>query len=227
MQLYLLSVKELLEQKEEKSCRAELLSQEALQMLDEHRLQKAEGIKNHQTRMQAVGAGLLLQYAVQKPHCAKSVLEEVSVTEIMHRLTEPVKIEYVYNSYGKPDFAESSRHFSLSHSGEYVCLVIGESPVGVDIQRMGCNFNYRLAEKFFSDRELAKLQNCIRKADKAECFFDIWVKKEAYAKLTGEGIGRTIYTDTEDGQLPVCWQMYGALPGYRLAVCTAIREMED
>lgn len=222
MQVYLLSIKELLYHPDEdamNAVRAVQLRQRALQMLDEHRREKSYNIKAETAQSQSIGAGLLLQYAVQAKDRREAVAV-LSVSEILDKIKAPVSIGYAYDMHGKPDFAEGDWHFNLSHSGEYVCLVIDKQPVGVDIQHMRPLKNYHLAERYFSEKELSKLEKCRGEAEKAECFYDIWVKKEAYAKLTGEGIGRTVKLDTEDTDNTVCWHAFEAPAGYRLTVCT-------
>ncbi len=224
MQLYLLSIKELIYEAEdmaENAMRVIQLQQDALKNLDAHRREKVVGLNAEMTRIQSIGAGLLLQLAVQTKELDGEGMVELSVSEVMEKLHEPIPIDYVYDIHDKPDFADGSWHFNLSHSGEFVCLVIDKCPVGVDIQQMRPLKNYHLAERFFSEKELAKMETCANEAEKVECFYDIWVKKEAYAKLTGEGIGQTVGLDTEDVSLQVSWHDFACPEGYRLAVCTA------
>ena len=222
MQLQLLSIKELMEESEESKKTPLGLRQMALRKIDEHRREKVLLLKSDVAICQALGAGLLLQLAAQgKERRVWSVAEALEV------LDEPVQIEYVYGAHGKPDFADLSRHFNLSHSGEYIVLVTDEHPVGVDIQNMRPLKNYHLAERYFSEKELSKLEVCATASEKVECFYDIWVKKESYAKLTGEGIGLTIKFDTEDADLQVCWHAFEAPEGYRLAVCSNLSDKKE
>ena len=227
MRAYLLSTSELVcgeNDDEMKAVQAVILRQQALKKLDTHRLEKVHNLKTEEAKNQAIGAGLLLQLAVQEKGADSEGMVDLSVSEVLEKLHEAVEIEYVYNYHGKPDFADETWHFNLSHSGEYVCLVISECSVGVDIQQMRPLKNYHLAERFFSEKELAKMESCINEGEKVECFYDIWVKKESYAKLTGEGIGRTVGLDTEYAGLPVCWRVLDEPEGYRVAICKAITE---
>ncbi len=222
MQLQLLSIKELMDEWEESKNVPLRIRQIALGKIDEHRRVKVLQLKSDVAICQALGAGLLLQLAAQgKERRVWSVAEALEV------LDEPVQIEYVYGTHGKPDFADTSRHFNLSHSGEYIALVTDENSVGVDIQNMRPLKNYHLAERYFSEKELSRLEACATASEKEECFYDIWVKKEAYAKLTGEGIGLTIKVDTEDEDLQVCWHAFEAPEGYRLAVCSTLSDKNE
>lgn len=226
MRLYLLSINELIYRPDAEDMDAVSvvqLRQRALKMLDKHRMEKALKIGAETAQSQSIGAGLLLQLAVQMRDSNNKEMVVLSVSEVLEQLNVPMQIDYTYDIYGKPDFADTTWHFNLSHSGEYVCLVTDEQPVGMDIQQMRPLKNYHLAERYFSEKELAKLEACLDEAKKAECFYDIWVKKEAYAKLTGEGIARTVKLDTEDVGVQVSWREFDILQGYRLAVCTSRR----
>ena len=80
---------------------------------------------------------------------------------------------------GKPVFADSPLHFSLSHSGRLVAALLSDAPCGVDIQIM---------DKPISDALFRRVLNeCERSADAD--FFDVWTLKECLGKLTGEGLG--------------------------------------
>lgn len=75
--------------------------------------------------------------------------------------------------------------FSLSHSGEYAACVIGDVPVGVDIQqRRKANIN--LAKRFFQWEEADMIEKAPKEA-REEMFFRLWTGKESYLKLTGQG----------------------------------------
>ena len=220
----MLSVKELVYSPDDNPMNAVLavrLRQRAIKMLDEHRREKVNNLKTEVAQSQAIGAGLLLQLVVQNEGDTDEKMFELSVSEVLEKLHEPIQIDYVYDIHGKPDFADASWHFNLSHSGEYVCLVTDNNPVGVDIQQMRPLKNYHLAERFFSEKELAKMESCTNEGEKVDCFYDIWVKKESYAKLTGEGIGKTVGLDTEDTNLQVIWHGFVCPEGYRMAVCAA------
>lgn len=64
---------------------------------------------------------------------------------------------------------------SVSHSGGIIAVVIAPCNVGMDIQERIQRDNSRLMS-FFHDSE------------KDNDFYELWVKKEAWGKLTGKGI---------------------------------------
>ncbi len=94
------------------------------------------------------------------------------------------KLAFAYGEHGKPYLPDHPECcFSLSHSGCYAALACGDEPVGADIQRM--TEKQQHAQRFFHENER---QSILAAEDKAEQFFRIWTMKEAYVKLTGEGI---------------------------------------
>ena len=221
---YLLSVKELNSGPE-----AQRLFEEAVQKLDVHRLEKVNGFKPGNARNEAVGAGLLLQLAAQKSQKPASwertiwdegvVFERLSLPDLLEQLGEPVQIAYRHGPHGKPDFPDRMGHFNLSHSEELVCAVFDRDDIGVDIQRMRLLQNMRLADRFFSKREREALESCVDPKMKARLFYRIWVKKESYAKLTGEGIATVVERDTFTLSQQVVWRECEIPEGYCMAVC--------
>ena len=83
---------------------------------------------------------------------------------------------------GKPSFKKSNTHFSISHSeGLWACLM-GPSCCGIDVQYIKpCNYN-KIAGRFFSEKEANYVNE-----NGIEAFFELWTRREAYAKYTGEG----------------------------------------
>ncbi len=86
---------------------------------------------------------------------------------------------------GKPHFADTEPHFSLSHSHGVIFAALSDVPVGADVELADEKKDTdRIASRFFSVSE------------QKEDFFGVWTKKEAYAKLTGEGVCSVRALDT-------------------------------
>ena len=82
---------------------------------------------------------------------------------------------------GKP-FWEGT-HFNLSHSGPWVALAVGESPVGVDVECFCRDRNVEaLAKRQFTPEEQAFV------GSSQERFLRIWTAKEARLKWDGTGL---------------------------------------
>jgi len=89
---------------------------------------------------------------------------------------------------GKPVITQPEGYgISVSHSGGIIAVVITRGEVGIDIEERVDRDNSRLFS-FFHESE----KNCD--------FYDLWVKKEAFGKMTGEGIfkqkGKKLDTDS-------------------------------
>lgn len=83
---------------------------------------------------------------------------------------------------GKPFFDSLNIHFSISHSDEIWACVIGPFDCGLDVQYIKpCNFK-KIAGRFFSENE----KNYVCEHGLVG-FFEIWTRREAYGKFTGEG----------------------------------------
>lgn len=228
---YLLSVDEL-----NSGPGAERLNRAALGKLDGHRLEKAERIRPGKARSQSVGAGLLLQLAVQRSGTFASErdsrgllpddFEMLTVSELLKRLGPPVPVSYRCGPKGKPDFENGPGHFNLSHSGSLVCGVFAQEEIGVDIQRMNPLKDMHLAERYFSERERETLAACEDREHRERLFYRIWVRKEAYGKLTGEGIAAVTARDNDALAEQVSWQEYELPEGYCMAVCRYRKDLK-
>lgn len=94
-----------------------------------------------------------------------------------------------FGMYGKPFLPDLPNfHFSLSHTESRVVFAFAASPLGVDVERLKA-YDPRIAARFFTpeeNRELARASNPIHR------FYQIWTRKEAFIKTTGEGMKRPL-----------------------------------
>lgn len=72
---------------------------------------------------------------------------------------------------------------SLTHSGNFVACALSNTPVGIDLE----------VKRDFNPRVLKALRDAEREfvaksKDEAIAFLKIWTAKEAYLKMTGEGL---------------------------------------
>lgn len=111
--------------------------------------------------------------------------------------TNPAALTFSAGPNDKPllggSFKESGLHFNLTHS-EDVALVavtrIGE--VGIDVERIRPIKDVtELVARFFSIRESELFQKLPAEV-KPTAFFNLWTRKEAMLKATGEGITRSL-----------------------------------
>jgi 4'-phosphopantetheinyl transferase len=111
--------------------------------------------------------------------------------------TEPVKLEFLYNPYGKPFLSwasgGSALNFNLAHSENLALLAINRvGTIGVDVERIRpLNDLDQLSASFFSARESTVFHR-LPLEQKQVAFFNLWTRKEAWLKATGEGIGHRL-----------------------------------
>lgn len=121
--------------------------------------------KNHD-REHAAGK-LLLSYAVK---------EEYGF---------PVLPEIDRRVYGKPYFPEHEKmHFNISHTGNMAVCALGETELGVDIERI------RPVRESMQNRVLTERERewIWQQKNTAEAFIRLWTLKESYIKATGQGL---------------------------------------
>ena len=106
----------------------------------------------------------------------------------------PAEPEFVYGPYGKPSlstaFRESGLNFNLAHSENLAVIAVTQAgAIGVDVERIRPLADAgELVAQFFSARTRAAFQN-LPLEQKPTAFFNLWTRKEAWLKATGEGIG--------------------------------------
>ena len=94
---------------------------------------------------------------------------------------------------GKPCFADSDWHFSISHTHRRAFCVLSRENVGIDAEETDRAPNLRLADKILSPSEKAQFDAA---EDPRTALLKFWVLKEAAAKLSGDGLrGYPNHTD--------------------------------
>jgi 4'-phosphopantetheinyl transferase len=113
---------------------------------------------------------------------------------LAHYLEVPAsEITFNYNAQGKPELkhpGSSSFHFNASHSGDYAVFaftLVGE--VGVDIERIRHEMPRldEIASRYFAPGEQQQLF-ALPESERAEAFFTLWTRKEAFVKARGTGL---------------------------------------
>lgn len=144
----------------------ESVFQRKLKQVSEKRREKVLSYKVREDQKRSLAAGLLLEHVLNDHGYSGDMVE----AEENGKLYLP----------GVNDF-----FFSLSHSGEYAACVIGDVPVGVDIQKKRAT-KANLAKRFFKWEEAERIAKEPEKS-KDDLFFRYWTGKESYLKLTGQG----------------------------------------
>lgn len=225
MKIYLLSVGELIRERDEG--RVEAL----LHKLDGTRREKVLSAGTPQAKAAALGAGLLLQKAARdwlnkKMLCGAARGEApggvlCTTSGLLSELPEPLALTYRRGEKGKPYFQELPMFFSLSHSGEYVLCAASGREIGADIQKIQPADILKLAKRFFAEPEYLGLERCKSEEERRRLFFELWSRKEAYGKLTGEGVAAALGQDLRSGNAgqDAEWAVLSPPEGYTAAVC--------
>ncbi len=87
-----------------------------------------------------------------------------------------------YDENNKP--LADNCYVSISHSRDMIAVCKSDKAVGIDIEFMSTDRDYRkIANRFYKNKEL----ECFNASPTAETFYEIWTKKEAYSKISGQG----------------------------------------
>lgn len=90
----------------------------------------------------------------------------------------------------KPGGNKAGLRFNVSHSGDLALIAVTTAgPVGVDIERKRSIWRMESLARFsFSQSELASWHE-VPHEQRADAFFGVWTRKEAFLKATGRGLG--------------------------------------
>lgn len=116
--------------------------------------------------------------------------------------------EITYTSKGKPMVKGTPNdiYVSVTTADEVMVVAFSPKPIGIDGEHMARFENQTidrkldyiaLAERFFSSDEAEYVRD--GSAEEAERFAQIWVRKEAYVKYTGEGMSAFSGFSVTDG----------------------------
>ncbi len=117
----------------------------------------------------------------------------VLIRKILSHYTaiEAGKLELTPIVNRKPDLKNSpfNIHFNISHSGSKILVAIGFlSDVGIDVEKILPDFDTDgFAEANYHSNEVAHLKT-LNNETETDYFYQIWTRKEAWLKLTGEGV---------------------------------------
>ena len=116
--------------------------------------------------------------------------------------------EIAVTDRGKPYFVDSPWHFSISHTKKRVFCALSERNVGIDAEEADREISPALARRYLSPVEYARWEAA---PDRRIALLRLWILKEAYAKLTGKGIGNYLQTTDFDPQDPRITEIDGCL----------------
>ena len=107
----------------------------------------------------------------------------------------PEELVFSVSENGKPYLENGEYHFNVSHSGNMVAVAVNEScPVGIDVEKIR-PVSARISKRVFSDADMRFVfdgpvipEGLLEDRETLLRFFTVWTYKEAFVKMTGEGI---------------------------------------
>ena len=100
------------------------------------------------------------------------------------------ELQFSVTQSGKPMLENRQNlHFSISHTDGLVAVALSDAFVGIDAEKEK-PINLKICERFFTESEQRYVL-----ADSTlglQRFFEIWTKKEAFAKRLGQSLAKTI-----------------------------------
>lgn len=107
------------------------------------------------------------------------------LAELYTRETGEAMPEIRIGEWGKPYFADSPWHFSISHTRKRVFCALSRHNIGIDAEELDRPLNLKLADKVLSPSERAQFDAAL---DQHRALLTFWVLKEADVKLSGTGL---------------------------------------
>lgn len=151
-----------------------------LNELSEQRRMQALNFKHELGRRQCIASYLLLK---------KALKDNYGIDE------NPL---FDYEANGKPTLRNHPDiHFNISHCRTAVAVIVGNAPVGIDIETIR-PYKDALARHVLSESEYAAVSASPHPDVE---FIKLWTCKEALLKFTGEGIRRELKTLPSDDRL--------------------------
>lgn len=136
-----------------------------------------------------------LRYDQYLPHAARLFLISRVLTKsvLADKLgISPHEVNIQLQPNGKP-FVKGSKaiYFNLSHSADVIVLAVTEEgEIGVDVERVNREFEWRRVDSVLAPSEIEWIQENepIDPFSVYQRFFQIWTLKESYIKCTGHGM---------------------------------------
>ncbi len=101
----------------------------------------------------------------------------------------PNEVNFIFHEYKKP--TANGIEFNISHTGDYVLIAIGPTPLGIDIEHLNRDFDFKsILDITFSKKEIDYIGD--KDIDPTN-FYVMWTRKEALLKASGEGVSDNLH----------------------------------
>jgi 4'-phosphopantetheinyl transferase len=91
--------------------------------------------------------------------------------------------------HGKPFMIHhSSLHFNLSHSQDIAMLAVAHQDIGIDVECIERKNDWqKIMQRFYTESEQKKILS-LPDVLQQRAFMEVWTRKEAHMKVTGQGL---------------------------------------
>ena len=121
---------------------------------------------------------------------SRRLLEVLAVRRALKELFYGEEHQVIYDEHGKPSLAVPEDHsdgrklpfISISHTQDYAAVISSETPVGIDIERIGTRVQ-KVVSHFLKEEELVTLSLY---TEKVPALHLAWSAKEAAFKILGQ-----------------------------------------
>lgn len=139
---------------------------------------------------------------------------------------EPSQITFAREERGKPRLAGpdgvARLHFNFSHSRNLaLCAVCRAGPLGVDVEQLRPMPEMADITATFCSPQESALLDAAPPEKRLEVFFNLWTRKEAYLKGTGEGIAGSL-AQLDCSVAPPGWTLHSLSPAPGFAGALAL-----
>ena len=172
-----------------------------LSFVSAERREKTERYHREENKMESLFAGLMLRAAL---------MDQTGL--------ENEKLRFAATEEGKPYLVgREDLQFSFAHSGGAVALALHSHRIGADLEKLG-DYKEAIARRFFLPEEYSYIEAA---EEKEETFVWMWTRKEAYIKMTGEGLQRELHSFSvlEDAARPYQFRSFRLEDAY-LSICS-------
>jgi len=131
----------------------------------------------------------------------------------------PESLRFTYGQRGKPALAGAGEvRFNVSHAGDATLLAFAVGrEVGIDVERVReVPRADRIASRVFA-ADAVEAWRALPAEERRDAFMREWTRLEALAKLSGEGVWRTVMS-REHERVPACSFELRPLAGYLAAL---------
>lgn len=123
-------------------------------------------------------------------HRQRFLAAHVAMRHVLGAATgrSPAELRFVAGEFGKPSLTDvANLGFSLSHSGDWALLAVGDSSLGVDIEAWIERPSELLANQILNPDELAAWAG-LPEAERSPALTHAWTAREALLKADGGGL---------------------------------------